>query len=115
MKNIIFALPFLLFAFSAQAQASTDTTLIVNGVCNMCKSTIEKAAKLEGVSSAEWDLESLTLRVKFDPKLVDLKAINASIVKSGYDTEFETASDTAYYKLDPCCYYRDPNNFHKKK
>lgn len=88
--------------------------MVVNGVCGMCKSTIEKAAKIEGVSFAEWDKESLVLKLKFDADLTNLEAISKSISNSGYDTEFQTATDSSYYSLDPCCYYRDPNNVHKK-
>lgn len=114
MFKYFITLAFLCLAFSGYSQSETDTTMIVNGVCGMCENTIEKAAKLEGVSLADWDKETLVLKLKFDPQQVSLEKINAAIVASGYDTEFTTASDSAYYKLDPCCYYRDPNNAHHK-
>lgn len=113
MNKVFLTAAFALIALFSKAQAVQDTSLIVNGVCGMCENTIEKAAKLEGVSYAEWDKESLILSLKFDPTKVDLDKINNSIVKAGYDTELKTASDSAYYSLDPCCYYRDPNNAHK--
>ncbi len=112
-----FILPLVLLMTSnhfLKAQSLSDTTMIVNGVCMMCEDIIEKAAKIEGVSLADWELDNLTLTLKYDPQKVSLEDINKSIVASGYDTEFQTASDSAYYKLDPCCYYRDPNNSHKK-
>ncbi|WP_421752292.1 heavy-metal-associated domain-containing protein [Croceimicrobium sp.] len=115
MKNSILIITLLLSGLSLHAQSSTDTTIVVNGVCGMCKNTIEKAAKIEGVSFAEWNLESLELKLKFDPAIADLEKINDAVVASGYDTEFKTASDSSYYSLAPCCYYRDPNNSHKKQ
>lgn len=115
MKNIFLILLFTGLSSGLYAQSTTDTTMIVNGVCGMCEHTIEKSAKIEGVSFAEWDLETLVLSLKFDANKVSLADINKSIVASGYDTEFEAATDSSYYKLDPCCYYRDPNNAHKKE
>lgn len=114
MKNIFLLLLFSGLSSGLFAQNATDTTMIVNGVCGMCEATIEKAAKLEGVSHAEWDVKTLVLSLKFDAQKVSLTDINKSIVASGYDTEFDAATDSSYYKLDPCCYYRDPNNSHKK-
>lgn len=111
--NLIIVLTF--FGLISQAQSITDTSMVVNGVCGMCKSTIEKAAQIEGVSFAEWSKETLVLKLKFDPQVTNLAAISKSITKSGYDTEFQTASDSSYYSLDPCCYYRDPSNVHKHK
>lgn len=113
MKKHILILLFLSFSFAVSAQSETDTSMVVNGVCGMCKSTIEKAAKIEGVSFAEWNKETLILKLKFDSNKTSLAAISESIALAGYDTEYETASDSTYYKLDPCCYYRDPNNSHK--
>lgn len=115
MKNIFLILLFAGFSSGLYAQSNTDTTMIVNGVCGMCESIIEKSAKLEGVSYAEWDVETLVLSLKYDADKVSLADINKSIVASGYDTEFQAATDSSYYKLDPCCYYRDPNNVHKKE
>ncbi|HAD98449.1 MAG TPA: hypothetical protein DCG19_13655 [Cryomorphaceae bacterium] len=92
----------------ALAQSETDTTMMVNGVCEMCKMTIEKAADIKGVSKAEWDVESKILTLVYDREVTSLEAISTSINESGYDTEFNTASDEAYKSLHKCCYYRDP-------
>ena len=66
MKNSILIIVLLVSGLSLQAQSTTDTTIVVNGVCGMCKNTIEKAAKIEGVSFAEWNVESLELKLKFE-------------------------------------------------
>lgn len=109
MKNIFLITFISIFTFQLSAQAEQDTTLIVNGVCGMCEKTIETAAKMEGVSLAEWESETLILSLKYDPTKVNLQSISDAIVKAGYDTELNASTDSAYFKLDPCCYYRDPN------
>lgn len=110
MKIIIKSLIVLSLALASQntfAQEQ-DTTITVNGVCNMCKRIIEKSSYLDGVSSAEWDVKTKELKLTYNPEEVTLASINESIVKSGYDTEYSTASDEDYEKLHGCCHYRDP-------
>ena len=98
----------LLSLTPASAQSETDTTLIVNGVCQMCKRTIENAAYIKGVSKAEWDVENKVLTLTYNTGETSLEEINTSINESGYDTEINTASQEAYNSLHKCCHYRDP-------
>jgi copper chaperone CopZ len=91
-----------------KAVATTDTTMLVNGVCDMCKRTIEKAAKLKGVEKAEWNVETKVLTISYQTQAVTLSEIAAAINKSGYDTEYGAALEEDYQKLNPCCHYRDP-------
>lgn len=98
----------ILFTVSSFAQ-STDTTMIVNGVCGMCKNTIETAVGgMDGVDKVSWDVDSKVLKVSFDQGMLSLKDINSVINKAGYDTEYSTGDDKAYQNLNPCCHYRDP-------
>jgi cation transport ATPase len=97
----------LLIAFKP-TYAQQDTSLVVNGVCQMCKRVIEKAAYLDGVETASWNVKTKELSLKYDPSKVTLMDINKSVLLSGYDTEYEAAKDEDYYKLHKCCYYRDP-------
>lgn len=110
-KNLyitLFAL-FMLNGAQSFAQSETDTTIIVNGVCGMCKTTIEKAVNsLEGIEKASWDVDSKVLTLTFNSELVTLKEINDAVNKAGYDTEYSTANEEAYRNLNPCCQYRDP-------
>ncbi len=92
---------------SAQAQDSKDTTFIVNGVCEMCKFTIENSIDTNGVYSASWNPSTKILKLTYDEKLITLEEINSYINKAGYDTEFTTAPDEAYESLHGCCHYRD--------
>ncbi len=111
-----FALLIVFSATTAFGQSKTDTTMIVNGVCNMCKSTIQKACEMEGVSSAEWDVESKVLTLNYDTDKLSLQQISDSINAAGYDTEYNTAPDEAYFGLHGCCHYRNPKvvEDHKK-
>ncbi len=108
-KIPLFLIGLLAFStFHAQAQTETDTTLIVNGVCHMCKMTIENAAEIKGVSQVEWDVDSKVLALVYNPEITSLEAISQAINNSGYDTEIDTAPEEAYQSLHKCCHYRDP-------
>lgn len=107
INKLAITVSFLGLSFLAQAQTQ-DTTIIVNGVCGMCKSTIESACDIDGVASAEWDSETKELVLSFDEAEVSLETINTAINEAGYDTEFSTANDEAYEALHACCQYRDP-------
>lgn len=99
----------LLISVNSFGQTVSDTSLIVNGVCGMCKMTIETAVEdLEGVSKVNWDVDSKVLSLSYDQSKLTLEDINLAVNKSGYDTEYSTASEEAYQKLHGCCKYRDP-------
>jgi copper chaperone CopZ len=86
---------------------STKTeTIKVSGNCDMCKARIEKAAKIDGVSKAEWNKETKLLAVTFDPAKTNSDAIGKNVAAAGHDTEKIKAEDKAYDKLPGCCKYR---------
>ncbi|MCF1423207.1 MULTISPECIES: heavy-metal-associated domain-containing protein [Mangrovimonas] len=86
--------------------AMTDATFGVRGNCGMCKSTIETAANgVEGVASANWDVDKKKIDVTFDESKTDLMAIHQAIAASGYDTEKVAGNLEAYEKLPGCCHY----------
>jgi len=90
----------------AQSSTSKTETIKVSGNCEMCKARIEKAAKLDGVSKAEWSTKTKTLSVTFDPAKTTIDAIEKKIAASGHDTEKMKATDAVYDKLPGCCKYR---------
>lgn len=98
---------FTLSAPKASAQIA-DTSLIVNGVCSMCKRTIENAADIPGVKKAVWSSESKILVLRLDTTKTSLSEVNKAVLKSGYDTEYATATEEDYQTLHDCCHYRDP-------
>jgi copper chaperone CopZ len=86
---------------------STKTESIkVSGNCDMCKARIEKAAKIDGVSKAEWNKDTKILAVTFDPAKTNTDAISKKVAAAGHDTEKVKAEATAYDKLPSCCKYR---------
>lgn len=82
------------------------TSFGVRGNCDLCKSTIEKAANnVEGVSKAVWDVDKKKIDVSFDDTKTNEMAIQNAIAGSGYDTEKVLANADAYKKLPSCCQY----------
>jgi copper chaperone CopZ len=81
-------------------------TIKVSGNCDMCKARIEKAAKLDGVSKAEWNKKDKTLTATFDPAKTNIDEIGKKVAASGHDTEKVKATDAVYDKLPGCCKYR---------
>lgn len=86
--------------------AMTDLSFGVRGNCGMCKNTIEKAASgVEGVASANWDVDKKKIDISFDDTKIDAMAIHKAIAASGYDTEKVAGSEEAYKGLPGCCKY----------
>ncbi|TCK69424.1 copper chaperone CopZ [Winogradskyella wandonensis] len=86
--------------------AMTDLSFGVRGNCGMCKTTIEKAANgVEGVASANWDVDKKKIDVSFDSSKTDAMAIHNAIAASGYDTEKVAGNEEAYDSLPGCCKY----------
>ena len=84
----------------------TDLSFGVRGNCGMCKKTIEKAVNgLEGVESADWNVDKKKIEVLFDGTKTDEMAIHNAIAASGYDTEKVSGNDEAYKNLPGCCQY----------
>jgi mercuric ion binding protein len=85
---------------------STKTEIIkVSGNCDMCKTRIEKAARIDGVSKAEWSDETKLLTLVYDPSKVNSNDVQQKIAAIGYDTEKIKADDKAYKNLPGCCQY----------
>lgn len=77
----------------------------VSGNCNSCKTRIESAAKLTGVSKAKWNEDTKILTVVYDPSKVKSEDIQKKIALAGHDTEKYKAGNKAYNSLPPCCQY----------
>ena len=106
---VFFALCVCLEGFS-QEKGSAEKVKVqfkVEGICDMCKTTIENAAYLKGVKLAQWDKNSSILTVVYKPEKISEDSIHKSIAASGYDTEKVKATDKAYNSLPNCCRYKD--------
>lgn len=102
------ALGFAVTQLSFGQTSEITTTFGVRGNCGMCKATIEKAAQIDGVSSAKWDVAKKEIELSYNPKTTNLKEVHASIAKAGYDTDQTTRTQESYDNLHGCCQY-DPN------
>ncbi|MFK2819561.1 heavy-metal-associated domain-containing protein [Flavobacteriaceae sp. LMIT009] len=116
MKNVIIVV-LMLFGATAFAQnKNARASLEVDGVCMMCKDRIEKACiTTKGVKSAVWNVKTHELKLIYDERKTDLKAIQKNIVAVGHDTKAMKATDEAYNSVHACCKYRDEEvqNDHK--
>lgn len=118
MKRITIIV-FLLIGTTIFAQnKNAKATVIVDGVCMMCKERIEKASiKTKGVKSAIWNVETHELKLIYDERKTDLKTIQNNVASVGHDSDGVKAPDEAYDKIHDCCKYRDleVQKEHKKK
>lgn len=89
-----------------QSAPSKTETFKVYGECGMCKTRIEKAAKVAGVTSAEWNKDTKMMVVTFNPSVISLDHIEKNIAAVGHDTEKYKASDKTYAALPACCHYQ---------
>lgn len=108
VKITIIALLAVVFSSNNSAFAANPKTetLKVSGNCDMCKARIEKAAKIDGVTKAEWNKKDKMLTATFDPSKTSIDAIGKKIAEAGHDNEKAKATDAAYNKLPGCCKYR---------
>jgi len=105
-------LPSMMNAFDSKSLKME--TFIVAGNCEMCQSRIEKAAKtVYGINSANWDADSQTITIMFDPDKAELHDVHKAIANSGHDTEMHKADDDVYNELPGCCLYERLDNTSK--
>lgn len=109
MKNIFIILAIFLGSTSiVHAQQKEDLvteTIKVEGVCNSCKSRIEKASYIGGVRHAEWDKETNLLTVTYKSSKTNKEAIAKAIADKGHTADNQKADRNAYEKLPSCCAY----------
>ncbi len=79
----------------------------VFGACGMCEDRIENAAKMRGVTTADWDVNTGMMTVVYAPDKTSLTKIEDRILEVGHDLAGRKAPDEVYSKLPKCCLYRD--------
>ncbi len=109
MKKIITVFALVLFTTASFAQEKNKKmTMEVDGVCQMCKVRIEKAALgVKGVKYALWDIPSHQLSLIIDERKTNPMKIKTALVAVGHDTKELKATEEAYNTVMPCCKYRD--------
>lgn len=108
------ALTFTVFAnaqknynYKLDGPSTAIKTFEVNGVCVMCKQRIESTVnKLPGIWSADWDVNSQTLMVKYNRAKIKPEKIEQQTALAGHDTEKFKAADDVYAALPDCCHYQ---------
>ena len=82
-------------------------TFKVYGECDMCKRRIENSLKVDGIKSANWDVETKILKVQYvlTADITGGKKIQQLIAAAGHDTQDYKALDVVYEKLPICCHY----------
>ena len=109
MLILVFAFIQLTGFSQSESSAKTETVEFkVYGNCGMCKSRIEKALKVDGVESAEWDKDTKMVTVVFNSVRVQEGKLHQLVAEVGHDTEMVKAKDEAYEKLHGCCKYERP-------
>ena len=87
--------------------AVTKTESIkVSGNCETCKARIEKAAKVDGVTKADWNTKTKMLTLVYNPSKVKSDDVQKKIAAVGHDTPKFKATDKVYNALPGCCKYR---------
>ena len=108
IKFLSMVLIAMVISLGANAQnATTKTeTIKVAGNCGSCKARIEKAAKVDGVSKANWDSKTQLLAVTYSPSKISNMDIQKKVAAVGHDTEMVKADDKTYASLPGCCKYK---------
>jgi len=99
----------------AQTTTEKTDTIKVYGECGMCKSRIQKTLKIDGISSAVWDVDTKMLTVSYNPATITNDVIQQKIAAVGHDTEKYKADDKVYDKLPGCCHYERKKSSEVKK
>lgn len=94
-------------AVNTNAQKVVTEKFWVGGVCDMCKTRIEKALDVSGIKYASYDLEAHTLEVIYKANKISSEEIHKLLNDAGHDTDKAKASDEAYANIHGCCKYRE--------
>lgn len=113
MRVILIAFAAIYMNMNLQAQDKKQTTSAtaktatfkVFGNCESCKARIEKAAKVDGVSKAEWNADTKMLTLNYNPAKISTDEVQKKIAAVGHDTEKFKADDKVYKSLPACCQY----------
>ncbi|MFZ4581741.1 MAG: heavy-metal-associated domain-containing protein, partial [Paludibacter sp.] len=107
MKTLKFFIAIMAITISTVAFAANKTESIkVSGNCESCKSRIEKAAKVTGVTKAQWSEKTKVLTLVFDSTKVTSVDVQKKIAAVGHDTPNFKATSAVYNTLPACCKYR---------
>jgi mercuric ion binding protein len=85
--------------------AELKSTFKVWGNCETCKDAIENSLRVEGITTANWNVETKLISVSYDTTKINLDKIEQKIAAVGYDNVKYKGDDVAYENLPQCCKY----------
>ncbi len=94
MKKLLLVAAMILPMMAIAIGNANTVEFKVNGNCGGCKATIENAAKIEGVSKAEWSVDTKMLSITYCTETVDLNDVYQKIADAGYSIEKLEAAGT---------------------
>jgi mercuric ion binding protein len=109
MKTLKFFIAIMALTISTvtfAASATKTETIKVAGNCETCKARIEKAAKVDGVTKADWSTKTKVLTLVYNPSKVKSDDVQKKIAAVGHDTPKYKATAAVYNALPGCCKYR---------
>ncbi|HRH38386.1 MAG TPA: cation transporter [Flavobacteriales bacterium] len=110
-RTILITLPLIgVMASCSNIPNAREAEVTINGNCEQCEETIEKAALVAGVSEADWDKDTRHATITYDSTKTSLNAVLQRIANAGYDNQEFIASDSAYDDLPECCQYKRTGN-----
>ena len=117
MKQFIITTFALLLVAVGFAQAKNKKmSFEVDGVCEMCKMRIEKAALgVNGVKYTVWDIPTHELSLIVDERKTNAMEIKSALAAVGHDTKELKATQEAYDKIHACCKYREDDTDDSEK
>ncbi|MFY7652804.1 MAG: TonB-dependent receptor domain-containing protein [Chitinophagaceae bacterium] len=89
-----------------QAQKFTKSASFkVWGACEMCKERIEETVFQLGITTAEWNVSTQMINLKYNPDKISVDSIKKQLAKIGHDTKEFQAEAKVYQQLPACCHY----------
>lgn len=102
---ILFILAGLFYACNSPKNSTVEKSVKVWGNCEKCKARIETAAKIKGVSSVDWHVDSKLLQFKVDTLIASPSQVLKAVAHAGHDNELFFGDDYAYSALPETCQY----------
>lgn len=108
MKKVLYLIAIisvLIYSCTGNSTTGVEKSVKVWGNCEKCKTRIESACQLKGVSKAEWNVDSKLLVLKLDTNTIKVSEVLKNLSNAGHDNESFFANDYAYSSLPECCQY----------
>lgn len=102
---MLIALIALIYSCSPASKTTVEKSVKVWGNCEKCKTRIESACKVQGVTNPSWNIESKLLTFKVDTAVLSFNYVLKQVARAGHDNEVYFADDYAYSRLPESCQY----------